>query len=751
MKKLKKIKPYLINTAIVLAIFIIVLIISKTSPFGNYSIGKSDAIVQYKPMLYNFLNGLKKGVLEIYSFNNGLGNPFMFNFTYYLISPLNLIGLLFKNGDIIYLSVIIIKVIFTSIFTTYYAKKHNCTDFTSFIATISYVFSSWFLAYYYNIMWLDTFMIFPIFQYGLEQLIKEKKIYTYIFSLAYLYLTNFFLAFSVLIYSLSYYIIRNFFYEEKNTKEKLKNTGIFLISTLLAILLIIFYLYILVKVKGQTGLGSSDVTEAGYVVSTLDFIKSLFYGTTNLTTEFSGATYPNISTNTIILLSIFYFFINKNNKSKDKVFALIGITLVFCCIFFKNFDYVLNMFHNVVGLTYRYSFIIIFLSITLFIHNSQNFKIEDKKKILCISLILILLLLVNYKNMEFNIFVFNLLFIIAYSILLIFYNKSTVYKCLISLVLILQTLYACYTSLPSNINKEELTYDKFETDKITYRVNSIGDNDFINKNMYTNENATYLFSSMTYIPVLNMVDNLGCLSGNNSMTCYQNNNLFNMLFNVQNKYHLEKIYSVNKETAKVILDDMSVKKAQEDLIKGMTGITDIFTKETLTATLENNISRFQTNHSFYLIDFTYDGFTTNYAQTYQNFNYENQNDELLENVNIYTISDEKLQEIYEKLKNNQITYTKYQDSYIEGTINVDENQIIFTSIPYDESWEITIDGKKVKPIMILESLIGIECEPGNHTITMKYKTNYTIPIIISIITLISLIVNILFQRKKNEN
>lgn len=750
MKKIKQLKPYIINTITIVAIFILTLIITKTSPFGTQAIGKSDAIAQYKPMLYNFIMSLKNGILESYSFNNGLGNPFLFNYTYYLISPLNLIALLFKNGDIMYLSVIIIKMIFTSIFTTFYAKKHNCTNFISFIATLSYVFSSWFLAYYYNIMWLDTFMIFPLFQYGLEQLIKEKKIYVYIFSLAYLYITNFFLAFSVLVYGLIYYIIRNFFYEEKNIKEKFKNTLVFIISTILAVLLILFYLIILINVKKQTGLGASDVTEANYIVSTIDLIKSLFYGTTNITTEFSGSTYPNIASNTIILISIFYFFINKKINIKDKLFALISITLVTASIMIKNFDYVLNMFHNVVGLTYRYSFIIVFLSIIMFIHNSNNIDMKDKKKILIIPLILVLLLLLNIKNMEFNIFILNLVCILAYTILIIFYTDTKLYKILIATVLVIQTLYVCCNSIPSNIEKEELSYNYFQTEKTTYRVNTIDENDFLNKNMYTNENATYLFTSMTYNPVLEMTNNLGCNSGNNSITCYLDNDLFNMLFNVKNEYYLEKIYSVNSETANVILDELSVKKATEDLITAMTGITDIYNQETLTATIENDTSIFKTDHSFYLIDNTYNEYTINYAQNYKEFTYKNTNKDILKEVNIYTINNKKLQEIYNKLKNNQISYTNYTDSYIEGTINVDENQMIFTSIPYDESWEIKIDGEIIEPTMILESLIGIECSPGTHTISMKYKTNYTKPIIISLITLIGLIISIIIKQK-SEN
>lgn len=44
----------------------------------------------------------------------------------------------------------------------------------------------------------------------------------------------------------------------------------------------------------------------------------------------------------------------------------------------------------------------------------------------------------------------------------------------------------------------------------------------------------------------------------------------------------------------------------------------------------------------------------------------------------------------------------------------------------------------VEPIILLDSLIGIEVEPGKHTLEMKYKnTNYIGPAIVSIITIIS--------------
>lgn len=88
---------------------------------------------------------------------------------------------------------------------------------------------------------------------------------------------------------------------------------------------------------------------------------------------------------------------------------------------------------------------------------------------------------------------------------------------------------------------------------------------------------------------------------------------------------------------------------------------------------------------------------------------------------------------------------------MEGKINVDEDQMIFTSIPYDESWIIKIDGKEVKPVILLDSLMGIECSSGEHSISLEYKVNLTIPIIISLSTLSVLVIKGLYNIKFRKN
>ena len=97
-----------------------------------------------------------------YSFNNALGNPTIFNYLYYLASPINLLLLPFNNPNIIYLLCILIKIVISSITATFYGMKKTSNKLISIIIGISYTYSGWFLAYYFHIMWLDAFMIFPL-------------------------------------------------------------------------------------------------------------------------------------------------------------------------------------------------------------------------------------------------------------------------------------------------------------------------------------------------------------------------------------------------------------------------------------------------------------------------------------------------------------------------------------------------------------------------------------------------------------
>ena len=181
----------------------------------------------------------------------------------------------------------------------------------------------------------------------------------------------------------------------------------------------------------------------------------------------------------------------------------------------------------------------------------------------------------------------------------------------------------------------------------------------------------------------------------------------------------------------------------------MTGIKDIY-NEIILKPIKNDelVNYYKTDFNYYLVQ---DG-----EEIYVAKSREFETNKKVEQVLIYTLNQKKLQEIYDTLKDKQIKYTSYDDDKLEGNINVSKDEIIFTSIPYDEAWKITIDGEIVKPIKLLDSLIGIEVKEGKHQVTMEYKNDFSKSIIISIssfsaFTIIILINKIIKKRNKKFN
>lgn len=78
---------------------------------------------------------------------------------------------------------------------------------------------------------------------------------------------------------------------------------------------------------------------------------------------------------------------------------------------------------------------------------------------------------------------------------------------------------------------------------------------------------------------------------------------------------------------------------------------------------------------------------------------------------------------YEKLKNQQMKVDDYRDGYLKGTLTSDGKHTVFTSIPYDENWDVWVDGKKVETKNLAPAFLSFSVEEGQHQIEMKYHVN----------------------------
>ena len=94
-----------------------------------------------------------------------------------------------------------------------------------------------------------------------------------------------------------------------------------------------------------------------------------------------------------------------------------------------------------------------------------------------------------------------------------------------------------------------------------------------------------------------------------------------------------------------------------------------------------------------------------------------------ENVGFYAYSINKdiLEKGYAELGKGAMQVTEHTDTKLTGTVTAQENSILYSSIPYDESWSVYIDGEKAETFMIGGCQLGVMIKPGEHTVEYIYR------------------------------
>ncbi len=110
-----------------------------------------------------------------------------------------------------------------------------------------------------------------------------------------------------------------------------------------------------------------------------------------------------------------------------------------------------------------------------------------------------------------------------------------------------------------------------------------------------------------------------------------------------------------------------------------------------------------------------------------------------------------------RLKEVQFNIESYTEDSFYGTIFAPTDiQTILTTIPYDEGWKITVDGKEIKYFETLDSLITfVIAEPGKHEVVMEYRpesysAGMTCTIVCTILFLLICLLDLITRKKLNK-
>ena len=115
----------------------------------------------------------------------------------------------------------------------------------------------------------------------------------------------------------------------------------------------------------------------------------------------------------------------------------------------------------------------------------------------------------------------------------------------------------------------------------------------------------------------------------------------------------------------------------------------------------------------------------------------------------FYLDSNKFEEVYEKFKNNSMTLTSFSEDRISGQIYLDDDSTVYTSIPYDEGWEVYVNDKLVNTYSLGNSLLAFNADKGLNKIELRYKIpKLKISLIISTISLAIVCQMIYYDRKK---
>lgn len=160
--------------------------LSGVYPFGAKLIFPTDLGQQYYPFLSDYYRKLREGESLFWTWRNG-GSDYVSLFAYYLASPLNLALVLFPAAflkEAVEL-LILVKIGFAGLFMAVFLRRAYAAPYFYLpVFACFYAISSFTMQYYYNIVWLDTFALFPLVALGLFSFMREGKYMTYIISLA---------------------------------------------------------------------------------------------------------------------------------------------------------------------------------------------------------------------------------------------------------------------------------------------------------------------------------------------------------------------------------------------------------------------------------------------------------------------------------------------------------------------------------------------------------------------------------------
>lgn len=477
MKKFISKNKYIIYTLIISsAIYIFQLFICRIFPFGNNAIIVGDIGTQYIPFL-SYLKSVVNGQDSIlYSFSKGMGGETLGLWAYYLMSPINLISLLFRKENLAEAVILIIgiKFVISSITMYIYLNKKIENKLFAILLSLCYAFCGYNVAFQVNFMWMDGVYLLPLIIMGIEYIVDENRYNLYIITTALSLIFNFYIGYMTTIFGciyFAYYVLVN----KGNIKEIFKLILRFALYTIIAIGIACFIILplfgILSNGKGES-LGRGvfhklvQINKMGY-----DLFAKMLVNTTNNMQLFDGL--PNIYSGLISIILLELYFINDKITKRKKLLSAIIIGIVVFSFMNKAINIFWHGTKEPIGYLYRYSFMLSFLIISFASEIVDSISEKSTlKRIIVLEIINVFIIgisfIINIDFLSKTSIIINIGLITGYSILIYLYSRYKEPKnIIIGLMILLLSAETIINMTYTYQNIEHMKLDEYKNEWIS--------------------------------------------------------------------------------------------------------------------------------------------------------------------------------------------------------------------------------------------------------------------------------------------
>lgn len=561
----------------------IIYIIYKVFPFGDSTVMRMDLYHQYGPLFAELYDRVVNHQSFIYSWTSGGGSSFLGNYFNYLSSSLSVIIFFFDKENISFaISFLVsVKCILSACTFTYYLKKSQLKhSYMTAVFGVFFAFSAYFLAYYWNVMWLDGMILLPLIALGIENIINRGSGKLYILSLVLLFVSSYYMGFMccifAVLYFIAYYLISNNVnavispektFEKKYSLKALYNnkfinrgTKFAVFSMISAMLCAVTLIPTFIILRSCSATSDTFPSTFESYFNIFDFITSHLAGLETTIRSSGDDVLPNVYSGMLAAILLPLFIVNKNIKLREKAVYIV-LMLIFLFSFDNNcLNFIWHAFHFPNDLPFRFSYMYSFVLLVVGYKAISKIKSLEIRDITFVGILWVFFIILaqkmsTTKMMETTIYT-SIAFVIIWTGYLCLIRNGKADKLIASALAVLicfsevliadtqailitqsnlsyKENYATYTEAIDKIKANDEGFFRQELCRLETRMDPC----------YFGYSGMSTFSSMAYEDYSQLQYSLGMFGNRiNSYTYNTQTPVYNMMFNI--KYLLQTDVSI---------------------------------------------------------------------------------------------------------------------------------------------------------------------------------------------------------------